>query len=180
MKFIKTPIQDVIVIEPEVFQDARGLFYEGYRKDLFQKNGIQDDFLQDNVSTSAKGVLRGLHYQIAPKAQAKLVRVTRGAAFDVAVDLRPKSRTFGKHFAATLSAENRKMLYVPKGFAHGFCALEDGTELLYKVSEYYAPECERGILWNDPALAIPWPKLDRAFLLSDKDQRYPRFKEVFG
>ncbi len=166
----------MIVIEPKVFSDPRGFFYESYRKKLFVQNGIKDDFVQDNVSSSAKGVLRGLHYQNSPRAQAKLMRVLRGSVFDVAVDIRPKSKTFGKFFSILLSAENRKMFYIPKGFAHGFCVLEEGTEFMYKVSDYYSPEHERGILWSDPGLAIPWPKLDRAFILSDKDKKYPVLK----
>jgi dTDP-4-dehydrorhamnose 3,5-epimerase len=173
MNFIRTEIEGVIVIEPKVFDDPRGFFYESYRKKLFIQNGIKDDFVQDNVSSSAKGVLRGLHYQIPPRAQAKLMRVLRGAVYDVAVDIRPRSKTFGKFFAVTLSSENRKMLYVPKGFAHGFCVLEEGTEFMYKVSDYYSPEHERGVLWSDPGLAIPWPKIDRAFMLSEKDKKYP-------
>lgn len=178
MKFIKTEIEGVIVVEPTVFTDPRGFFYESYRKEVFVKNGIKDEFVQDNVSLSAKGVLRGLHYQTPPRAQAKLMRVIRGSVFDVAVDIRPRSRTFGKYFSTVLSAENRQMLYIPKGFAHGFCVLEEGTEFMYKVSDYYSPENERGILWSDPALAIPWPKLDRAFLLSDKDKKYPALRDV--
>lgn len=176
MNFIKTPIEGVIVIEPKVFTDPRGFFYESYRKKLFAQNGIKDDFVQDNVSFSAKGVLRGLHYQIAPRAQAKLMRVLRGSVYDVAVDIRPRSGTFGKFFSLTLSAENQKMLYIPEGFAHGFCVLEEGTEFMYKVSDYYSPEHERGILWSDPAIAIPWPKIDRAFILSEKDKKYPVLK----
>ena len=178
MNFIKTDIEGVIVIEPKVYHDPRGLFFESYRKKLFVENGIKDDFVQDNVSSSARGVLRGLHYQIAPRAQAKLMRVLRGSVFDVAVDIRPRSKTFGKFFSITLSAENKKMLYVPKGFAHGFCVMEEGTEFMYKVSDYYSPEHERGVLWSDPSLAIPWPKLDCAFVLSDKDRKYPGLKEL--
>lgn len=173
MNFIKTPIQDVIVVEPKVFQDPRGCFYESYRKQLFARNGIKDNFVQDNVSCSSKGVLRGLHYQVAPRAQAKLVRVVRGSVYDVAVDIRPRSKTFGKSFSVVLSAVNKKMLYIPKGLAHGFCVLEEGTEFTYKVSDYYSPEHERGILWSDPTLAIAWPKLDGPFMLSDKDKKYP-------
>jgi dTDP-4-dehydrorhamnose 3,5-epimerase len=178
MNFIPTDIPGVIVIEPKVFHDSRGFFYEGYRKKLFAANGIKDDFVQDNISSSAQGVLRGLHYQIAPRAQAKLIRVLRGSVYDVVVDIRPRSGTFGKFFEVTLSAENRKTLYIPQGFAHGFCVLEEGTEFLYKVSDYYSPEHERGILWSDPALAIPWPKLGRAFILSDKDKKYPVLKAL--
>ena len=173
MKFTKTDIEGVIVIEPKVFPDPRGFFYESYRRELFAANGIPDDFVQDNISSSAKGVLRGLHFQIAPKAQAKLMRVLRGSVFDVGVDLRPRSKTYGKYFSVILSAENKKMLYIPLGFAHGFCVLEEGTEFLYKVSDYYAPEYERGLFWNDPALGIAWPKLDREFILSEKDKKYP-------
>ena len=173
MNFIKTPIEGVIVVEPKVYGDSRGFFYESYSKKLFVQNGIGDDFLQDNVSSSARGVLRGLHYQVAPRAQAKLLRVLRGSVYDVAVDIRPGSTTFGKFFAITLSAENQKMLYIPTGFAHGFCVLEEGTEFMYKVSDYYSPEHERGILWSDPSLAIPWPKLGCEFILSDKDRKYP-------
>jgi len=178
MNFIKTAINGVIVIEPKVFDDPRGFFYESYRKKLFVQNGIKDDFVQDNVSSSAKGVLRGLHFQIAPRAQAKLMRVLRGSVYDVAVDIRPRSKTFGKFFSILLSADNRKMLYIPKGFAHGFCVLEEGTEFMYKVSDYYSPEHERGVLWSDPGLAIPWPKLDRAFILSEKDKKYPNLKDI--
>ena len=176
MNFIRTEIDGLVVIEPKVFMDARGFFYESYRKKLFVQNGIKDNFVQDNVSSSAKGVLRGLHYQVAPRAQAKLMRVLRGSVFDVAVDIRPRSKTFGKFFSILLSAENRKMFYIPKGFAHGFCVLEEGTEFMYKVSDYYSPEHEKGVLWSDPGLAIPWPKLDRAFILSDKDKKYPILK----
>jgi dTDP-4-dehydrorhamnose 3,5-epimerase len=178
MNFIKTPIDGVIVIEPKVFGDPRGFFYESYHKRLFVQNGIQDDFVQDNVSSSAKGVLRGLHYQIAPHAQAKLMRVFRGSVYDVVVDIRPRSKTFGKFFPIVLSAENRKMLYVPQGFAHGFCTLEEGTEFLYKVSDYYSPEHERGVLWSDPGLAIPWPTIDRPFILSEKDKKFPNLKDL--
>ena len=178
MNFTHTPIEGVIVIEPTVFNDSRGFFYESYRKELFARNGIKDDFVQDNVSSSAQGALRGLHYQAAPRAQAKLMRVLRGSVYDVAVDIRPKSKTFGKFFSIVLSAENRKMLYIPEGFAHGFCVMEDKTEFMYKVSNYYSPEHERGVLWSDPGLAIPWPKLDRAFILSEKDKKYPVLKDL--
>ena len=173
MNFIQTPIEGVIVIETKLFEDERGFFYESYQKEIFSRNGITDDFVQDNVSRSSKGVLRGLHYQRSPRAQAKLIRVMRGAVYDVAVDMRPDSKTFGQHYGLILSAEDKKMLYIPKGFAHGFCVLEDDTEVAYKCSDYYAPESEGGILWSDPALAIAWPKLDVPFLLSEKDKKYP-------
>jgi dTDP-4-dehydrorhamnose 3,5-epimerase len=178
MNFIRTEIDGVIVIEPKIFADPRGFFYESYRKELFVQNGIKDDFVQDNVSSSTQGVLRGLHYQAAPRAQAKLMRVLRGSVYDVAVDIRPGSKTFGKFFPVLLSAENRRMLYVPKGFAHGFCVLEEGTEFMYKVSDYYSPEHERGVLWSDPDLAIPWPKIDRPFILSEKDKKFPNLKDL--
>ncbi len=178
MKFTPSAIPDVLIIEPRVFSDERGFFFENYSKELFAKNGIRVEFVQDNHSRSSKGVLRGLHYQGAPKAQAKLVRVIKGEAFDVVVDIRKDSKTFGRIVSDILSEENKKMLFIPPGFAHGFCALKEGTEFVYKVSELYSPEHERGILWNDPALAIPWPKLDTGYLLSEKDKRYPTLKEL--
>ena len=178
MKFIPTAIPEVILIEPDVFNDARGFFLENYRKDLFARNGIGVDFIQDNHSQSAKGVLRGLHYQTAPKQQAKLVRVTRGEVFDVVVDIRPASKTFGKHVARRLNAHDKSMLYVPPGFAHGYLTLSDEAEFLYKVSEVYSPEHERGLRWDDPSLGIAWPKLDVPFVLSEKDKKFPSLKEL--
>lgn len=180
MKFTPLEIPDVILIEPKVFEDDRGFFLESYREDLFVQNGIRTKFVQDNHSLSSKGVVRGLHYQIEPKAQAKLIRVTQGSVFDACVDIRPGSKTFGKSVSIELNAKNKKMLYVPEGFAHGFCVLENGTEFFYKVSNFYSLEDERGILWNDPALGIQWPKLDVPYQLSKKDQTNPTFKEVFG
>ncbi len=178
MKFIPTEIPDVILIEPKVFPDPRGFFFESYSEKKFAENGISVKFVQDNHSASSKGVLRGLHFQTEPRAQAKLVRVIKGEIFDVAVDVRPHSPTFGHYVACTLSAENRHMLFVPKGFAHGFCVLKDGTEVLYKTSDFYAPEYEKGIAWNDPAIAIPWPRLD--YILSDRDKKFPALKELFS
>ena len=178
MKFLKTALPGVLVIEPDIFTDSRGFFLESYQRELFRKNGITVDFVQDNHSASSRGVLRGLHYQVPPRAQAKLVRVVRGAAFDVVVDLRKDSKTFGRPACETLSAENRKMLYIPPGFAHGFLSLEEGTELLYKVSDLYSPEHERGILWSDPALAIPWPKTGAGYMLSEKDKKYPTLAQA--
>ena len=177
MKFIPTKIEGVLVVEPEVFGDSRGFFYESYRKDEFLKNGIRGEFVQDNRSRSAKGVLRGLHYQLDPYAQAKLVTVTRGKAFDVAVDMRPGSKTFGRHVSEILTAENKKMIYIPEGFAHGFLSLEDGTEFFYKVSKPYSPAHERGILWNDPGISIPWPTLETDYVISEKDKKFIRLKE---
>lgn len=178
MNFIPLEIPDVVLIRPVVHSDARGFFFESYRGDLFVKNGIKEHFVQDNCSLSVRGVLRGLHYQTAPHAQAKLIRVVRGSVFDVAVDLRPKSPHFGKWVSYVLTGNSKEMLYIPRGFAHGFCALEDATEFMYKVSDYYVRDCEKGILWNDPALSIPWPKME--YVLSEKDKKYPMFQEAFG
>lgn len=178
MKFQKTAIEGVVLVEPDVHADARGEFFESYRRDVFAANGIGAEFIQDNHSVSKKGVLRGLHYQIAPAAQGKLVRVTRGAAFDVVVDIRRASPTFGKCSVNELSAANRRLLYVPPGFAHGFLALEDGTEFLYKVSATHSAAHERGISWSDPALGIPWPKLGGPPVISEKDARHPALADA--
>ena len=182
MKFLKTELPGVIAIEPEVYKDDRGIFFEGYNRDLFVQNGILVDFVQDNQSRSAKGVLRGLHFQLPPADQAKLVRVLRGEVFDVVVDIRKGSKTFGKYLGGVLSAENKKMLYIPSGFAHGFLALTEGVEFLYKVSKSYSPTHQRGVLWSDPAIGIPWPKLDVSYLLSEKDRIQPNLQsaEVFA
>ena len=177
VRFVATALPGVILIEPQVFQDARGFFLESYNRELFKKNGIRAIFVQDNHSRSAKGTLRGLHYQVAPYEQAKLVRVVQGEIFDVVVDIRPSSKTFGHCQTQVLSAENKKMLYIPAGFAHGFLALKEGTEIIYKVSSVYSPKHERGILWNDPALGIAWPKMDAPYLLSDKDKRFSSLKQ---
>ena len=171
MQFTHLKIPDVILVEPHVFRDERGFFFECFREDLFRKKGIfEENFIQVNHSRSAEGVLRGLHYQSEPRAQAKLVRVIRGKVFDVAVDIRPHSKTFGQYVGCELSEGNKQILYIPKGFAHGFCVLEGPAEFLYKVSDFYSPEHERGILWNDPTLHIAWPKLDKPYLLSEKDK----------
>ncbi len=177
MKFTPLPIPGLFLIEARIFEDSRGHFFESYRSDLFAKNGIPDRFVQDNESKSSIGVLRGLHFQIEPHAQAKLVRVLKGKVFDVALDIRPASPTFGKHFSMILDSAKKQMLYLPAGFAHGFCTLEEGTEFLYKVSDFYSPEHERGILWNDPDLGIAWPKMD--YILAPKDEKYPRLREAF-
>ncbi len=161
-------IPDVFLIEPEVFGDERGFFYESFNQAKFESAiGRKVNFVQDNHSKSAKGVLRGLHYQ-DPKPQGKLVRVTQGEVFDVAVDIRKNSATYGTWVAENLSAENKKQLWIPEGLAHGFLVLSETAEFLYKTSDYYAPECERCIIWNDPTLAIQWP-LTRRPLLSGKD-----------
>lgn len=179
MKFIKTIFPEVMMIEPSVFGDVRGFFYESFNEEVFARNGIRVHFVQDNHSCSAKGVLRALHFQVPPKEQAKLIRVISGEVFDVVVDVRQNSKTFGQHFHSVLSAENKKMMYIPPGFAHGFLALKDNTEFLYKVSNFYSPEHERGILWSDPALHIPWPKLDIEYILSEKDRKYLTLHEIF-
>jgi dTDP-4-dehydrorhamnose 3,5-epimerase len=168
MKVERTAIPDVLVLEPKVFGDQRGFFLESYnRRALETEAGIKLEFVQDNHSRSAKGVLRGLHYQVR-QAQGKLVRVVAGAVFDVAVDIRRNSPTFGKSVGTELSANNRRMVWIPPGFAHGFLSLSDGTEVLYKATDYYAPEYERCLLWNDPDVAIGWP-VDGAPLVSEKD-----------
>ncbi len=174
MKIEKTTLAGIIIIEPRVFGDDRGYFFESFNQKQFrEQTGINVDFIQDNESKSQKGVLRGLHFQVPPVAQDKLVRVVQGSIFDVAVDLRKSSTTFGKSIVAKLSAENKKQLFIPKGFAHGFLALENDTILSYKCSEYYSPEHEVGLLWNDEDLAIDWGILNP--LLSDKDKNGKKF-----
>ena len=162
-------------MEPQYFKDSRGFFVESYNKNDFSQAGIIDEFVQDNHSKSQKGVLRGLHYQYR-HAQGKLVRVLKGSIYDVAVDIRVGSPTFGEHFAVTLSENNPAMLYVPAGFAHGFLVLDDNTEVMYKVTDIYYPPGDAGLLWNDPDLNIPWP-LDKMGMkepiLSEKDTRHP-------
>lgn len=167
-------IPDVKLITPKRFFDARGFFSETYTKRSLAEAGIDAEFVQDNHShSSAKGVVRGLHFQVPPHAQDKLVRVAQGAIFDVAVDIRPGSATFGGHVSAVLSADNWQQIWIPAGFAHGFCTLEPNTTVLYKTTGYYAPECSLGINWNDPALRIAWPiKADQA-VLSETDRAYP-------
>jgi dTDP-4-dehydrorhamnose 3,5-epimerase len=174
MQLIETAIPDVKLLVAKKFGDHRGFFSETYNKQLFATLGIAVDFVQDNQSLSAeKGVVRGLHYQIAPMAQDKLVRVTRGAIIDVAVDIRRGSPTFGRHVSATLSEANWQQMYVPAGFAHGFVTLEPNTEVLYKVTNYYSAQHERGIRWNDPALAIDWGITEDAAVLSERDRKHP-------
>jgi dTDP-4-dehydrorhamnose 3,5-epimerase len=171
--FQPTGFDGLWVIEPVVHEDPRGFFLETYRRDEFAKRGLAADFVQDNHSASTLGVLRGLHYQVAPRAQDKLLRVVAGEIFDAVVDLRRGSPTLGRSFCIRLSAENRKMLFVPAGFAHGFLTLSERAEVIYKVSQPYSPEHERGLRWNDPKFAIAWPRLGREAVLSEKDARYP-------
>lgn len=167
MKVIPTDIPDVILLEPKVFGDERGFFYESWNQRTLKELGIDASFVQDNHSKSAKNVLRGLHYQIQ-NAQGKLVRVIAGEVFDVAVDLRKSSPTFGQSVGFTLSAENKRMAWIPPGFAHGFCVTSDSAEFLYKTTDYWSPEFERTLLWNDHALGIDWP-LTGAPVLAAKD-----------
>lgn len=178
MTFAPTEIPEVLLVTPQVFPDARGVFYEGYRRDAFTAHGIHADFVQDNYNVSAKGVVRGLHYQVPPKAQAKLIRVLRGAIYDVAVDLRRGSTTFGRWVGVTLEPKTAKALWIPPGFAHGFCALEDETTVMYKVTDFYSPAHERGLRWDDPALGIAWPALGVPHQLSDRDRQYPCLKDA--
>jgi dTDP-4-dehydrorhamnose 3,5-epimerase len=169
MKIVPTEIPEVLIIEPRVFADDRGFFYESYNEKAFtEKTGVTVHFVQDNHSRSTQNVLRGLHYQIQ-QAQGKLVRVISGAVFDVAVDLRKNSPTFGQWVSCLLSAENKRQIWVPPGFAHGFLVVSEVAEFLYKTTDYYAPQYERTLLWNDPALAIDWP-LTAEPILSAKDQ----------
>ena len=169
MKAVPTALAGVLVIEPAVFGDARGAFFESWNRRAFsQLVGRDVDFVQDNHSISTRGVLRGLHYQLDPRAQGKLVRVVAGEVFDVAVDLRRSSPTFGRWVGERLSADNRRMMWIPEGFAHGFLVLSEVAEFLYKTSDYYAPEQERTLLWNDAAVGVRWP-LEGAPVLKPKD-----------
>lgn len=177
MRVIPTTIPDVLIIEPKVFGDARGFFFESFNQRAFNEaTGLNVQFVQDNHSRSSRGVLRGLHYQIQ-QPQGKLVRVVRGAVFDVAVDLRKSSPTFGQWVGAELSEENAKQMWVPAGFAHGFLVLSEVADFLYKTTDYYAPEYERSIIWNDPDIGIKWP-LEAAPSLSSKDMNAIFFKSA--
>lgn len=176
-EFEKQKIEDVILVKPKVFGDNRGFFMETYKKSEFFENGITAEFVQDNHSKSTKGVLRGLHFQAKPFGQAKLVRCTCGRIFDVAVDIRKNSKTFGQYVKVELSEENKNMLYIPNGFAHGFVALTDEVELMYKTSGEYAPSADRGILWNDKDINIDW-NIDFQPILSEKDKVQPRLKDI--
>ena len=174
--FIKTDIDGVVIIEPTVFGDDRGYFMETYNYNEFKENGIDNVFVQDNQSKSRKGVLRGLHFQ-KTYSQAKLVRVIKGAVFDVAVDLRRGSATYGKWVGVELTAENKRQFFIPKNFAHGFLVLSDEAEFVYKCDDFYHPEDEGGLLWNDPTVNVQWPITDdMEILLSEKDKKNPTLK----
>ncbi|RST74164.1 dTDP-4-dehydrorhamnose 3,5-epimerase [Siminovitchia acidinfaciens] len=178
MKITETDLKGVLIIEPNVFGDHRGWFMETYNESVFKNIGLDLHFVQDNQSFSAeKGTLRGMHYQLNPKAQTKLIRCTQGSIFDVAVDIRQGSPTYGKWFGIELNAENKKQLLIPKGFAHGFMTLTDNVEVQYKVDEFYAPECDRGIIYNDPDININWP-INIKPILSEKDEEAPLLQEA--
>ncbi|ELY5816874.1 dTDP-4-dehydrorhamnose 3,5-epimerase [Cronobacter turicensis] len=177
MNVIQTAIPDVLILEPKVFGDDRGFFFESFNQRIFEEAvGRKVEFVQDNHSKSAKGVMRGLHYQLAPHAQAKLVRCLQGAIYDVAVDIRLGSPTFGQWVGAELSAENKHQIWIPEGFAHGFIALEHNTEILYKTNDFYSKECERSIKWDDEQLNIAWP--EKAGIISEKDAMAPAFSNA--
>lgn len=179
MKIRETGIDGLLVIEPEVFVDSRGYFMESFSERKFRDlTGLDVDFVQDNESKSTYGVVRGLHMQLPPHAQAKLVRVVSGRALDVAVDLRKGSQTYGKHFAVELSGENHLQLFIPKGFAHGFAVLSDEVVFQYKCDGYYAPESEAAVIWNDPDLAVDWRIPAEDVRLSEKDKIHPKLKEL--
>lgn len=178
MNIIKTEIPDVIIFEPKVFGDERGFFLESFNQKLFtEATGLTREFVQDNHSKSSKGVLRGLHYQLPPMAQGKLVRVVQGEVFDVAVDIRKTSPTFGKWVGVHLSADNKRQLWIPEGFAHGFLTLSESAEFLYKTTNYYSPMNEGAIIWNDPDLGINWPQTIEV-TVSAKDESAPNFKNT--
>jgi dTDP-4-dehydrorhamnose 3,5-epimerase len=178
MEIIKTPIPDLIIIKPRVFEDARGFFYETYNENNFRENGINTHFCQDNKSKSSYGVVRGLHYQLNPKCQSKLVSVVQGAVWDVAVDLRADSPTFGQWYGVELTEENHLQYLVPQGFAHGFSVLSETAVFTYKCDNFYAPAMERGILYNDPALGVDWKIPTDKAIISEKDTRHPLFKDA--
>lgn len=179
MKFTPQSIADVLLIEPDVHGDTRGYFVETFRQDLFEEAvGHKVNFIQDNESKSTKGVLRGLHFQLPPYAQSKLVRVIEGEVLDVAVDIRIGSPTFGNHVAAILNGQNKHQLFIPRGFAHGFVVLSDVAIFSYKVDNYYSPECDRGIMFNDPVLNIDWQIQKEKLCLSGKDQNQPLLKDL--
>ena len=175
----KADIEGVLIVEPRVFGDERGYFFESFsERDFAAATGLDVKFVQDNESRSRRGVLRGIHFQREPYQQAKLVRVVQGRVLDVAVDIRPESPTFGKYVATELSGENHRQMFIPKGFAHGYVVLEDDTIFQYKCDEYYHPETEGGIAWNDPQIAIQWPLPESELILSEKDKNRPLLKDL--
>ncbi|WP_314293320.1 dTDP-4-dehydrorhamnose 3,5-epimerase [Fusobacterium periodonticum] len=182
MKKIETKIKGLVIIEPKVFEDSRGFFLESYNCNTFKELGIENIFVQDNHSKSSKGVLRGLHFQKGDSAQAKLVRVLKGAVLDIAIDLRENSETFGKYVAVELNEKNKRMFFIPRGFAHGFLTLEDNTEFFYKCDNFYNPKSEGGLIWNDIDLKIDW-NLDKfnikeeELIISEKDKKNITFEE---
>jgi len=178
MKFIKTHLPEVIIIEPKVFEDERGYFMETFRQDLFEKNIQKINFIQENESKSKKGVLRGLHYQLPPFAQSKLVRVIKGSVIDVAVDIRKGSPTFGKYVALELSEKNKRQLFIPRGFAHGFLVTSDEAIFSYKVDNYYSPKCDRSIRFDDPTININWNFPENEIVVSNKDKNAPYLKDA--
>jgi dTDP-4-dehydrorhamnose 3,5-epimerase len=179
MQITPLAIPDVLLIEPKVFGDARGFFFESFNQKAFNEaTGTNHQFVQDNHSRSTKGVLRGLHYQLPPHAQGKLVRVVQGAAFDVAVDIRKSSPTFGQWVGELLSSDNHRQLWIPPGFAHGFLVLSESADFLYKTTSYYEPQSDRGLHWADPAIGIEWPQVDIPFELSAKDQAAPLLRDA--
>jgi dTDP-4-dehydrorhamnose 3,5-epimerase len=178
MRLTYTPLPGLWILEPKVFEDARGWFFESYNEKVFEELGITAKFVQDNVSFSRKGVLRGLHYQLAPMSQGKLVRVSKGEVFDVSVDIRRGSPTFGKWVGFRLSEQNKKMVWIPPGFAHGFLVLSDTAEFNYKVTNLYSPKHERTLRYDDPQVGIEWPALDVPLCISEKDQRGQALKDI--
>ena len=180
MPFVETGINGLYIFEPNVFKDSRGYFFEAYNQNVYDKQGIDIKFVQDNQSFSARGTIRGLHYQLPPHSQTKLVRVLSGAILDVAVDIRKGSPTYGKVFTIELNAENKKQLYIPAGFAHGFSVLSETAEVLYKCDKFYNKESEAGILYNDPSLGIDWMIEKGSELISEKDAKLPVFEEALN
>lgn len=178
MKVVQTPLEGLLIIEPDVFKDARGYFYESYNEEKFKQIGIHATFVQDNESCSSYGVIRGLHYQVGPYAQAKLVRVVKGKVWDVAVDLRQDSSTFGQWFGVELDEESKRMMFIPRGFAHGFSVLSDVAIFAYKCDNFYHKDSERGILFNDPMINIDWKITPEKALLSEKDKQLPLFQQA--
>ena len=179
MNYIKTALDGVFIIEPKIFGDNRGYFFESFRQDEFEKNISKTTFVQDNESKSSYGVLRGLHYQKPPYTQSKLIRVVKGTVLDVAVDIRKYSPTFGKHICVELSDDNHRQLFIPRGFAHGFVVLSPEAVFQYKCDNYYAPQSEGAIIWNDPDLAIDWKIPEKDIILSEKDKKHSLFKDAW-